>query len=432
MREIRVSVPVSEYEDVTDVLDAHEIHYELHEDVTTPEDGSIVSILCYVPVSSTQYVLDRIRAAVEDPESLLIVLAETKSVLGEEHTDQRIKGKADKNRIARDELLERAREMQPGLRPYLTLNVLAVSIAVFGLLLDSTAVVTGAVVLASIMGPALAAGVGTVVDDQALFRRGIYMQSVGVVAVLAGGTAFAFVVRLFTPLSAGQLLGIGEISQNVAPNVLALGLAFGSGVAGAYSLSFESPSALIGVAMAAAITPPLGVTSIGIAWGLPTVAFGAFVLAILNILVINMISIPVFWARGYGPGTMVSPGTDWMRETWFQRIVVMTVLILVVASFVGYVTLGEWQNAQTEQDIRESIEEVHSEPQYQALEIVGIDVRKDQSLPVSNLNQVVVTVAYTPQIDEAIANDFLIRVSALVEHRYDIEVILSEQRAITD
>ena len=446
MREVRVTVSPQAQSTVLEVLDEHEIHYEIHEEVVDAEGETIVSIVFYIPAASTQFVTEQIRSSIDDQQPLSIILQETSSVIGKEHTHQRIKRQTGKNKIAREELLQRAQELQPELRSYLTLSVLSVIIAIFGLLLDSTAVVIGAVVLAPLMGPALAAGVGTVVDNQEMFRRGIYMQSLGIVVVVVFGAGFAYILRWFTPLTPDQVLGIGEVSQNVAPNILALGLAFGSGIAGAYSLSFKSPSSLIGVAMAAAILPPLGVTSIGIAWEMPAVALGAFIFALLNILVINMIAIPVFWSRGYSPNELFEEGfslsergwklldlrTYWSSEAWFRRVSVMLVLIMIVSSFVGFVTIGQWENSQVEQEIREDIEEIHDQPQYQALEIVDIEVEYDQSLPVPNVKQVRTTISYTPQTDEAIANDFLIRISALIEHRYDVQVIMSEQRAISD
>ncbi len=441
MREVRVTVPPDEQPAVVSVLTTHEIHYEL-QGSSTPENEPIVSILCYLPAASTQFILDEIQEAVTDADALTIVIKETSTVIGKEHTHQRIKAEQAKNKVARDELLQRAEGLQPEVRSYLLLSMLSVFIAIFGLLLESIPVIIGGVVLAPLLGPALAAGVGTVTDDQRLFERGIYLQTVGVGTVVIAGAAFAAVLRLFTPMTPDQVLDISLVSQNVSPNILALGLAFGSGIAGAYSLSFKSPSALVGVAMAAAILPPLGVASIGIAWGMPTVAFGAFVAAVLSLLVINMIAIPVFWLRGYSPRTS-NTGlwrdvprkqllTRWSRQAWFQRVAMMTALILIVSLFVGFVTLGQWENSQVEQDIRADIEELHESPQYQALDIVDIDISYDQSLPVPNIDHVTITVSYTPQTDEAIANDFLIRVSAFIEHHYDIGVTMSEQRTIGD
>lgn len=50
-------------------------------------------------------------------------------------------------------------------------------------------------VIAPLIGPAMATAVGTVVDDSQLFARGVQMQVVGVLLSVVSAAAFGYFVR---------------------------------------------------------------------------------------------------------------------------------------------------------------------------------------------------------------------------------------------
>lgn len=68
-------------------------------------------------------------------------------------------------------------------------------VATAGLLPDSPAVVVGSTVIAPLIGPAMAASVGTVVNDPELALRGVKLQTLGGVVAIGAATAFALLIR---------------------------------------------------------------------------------------------------------------------------------------------------------------------------------------------------------------------------------------------
>ena len=69
------------------------------------------------------------------------------------------------------------------------------------------------------------------------------------------------------------------------------------GAAGAFGISTDLPVSLIGVAVAAALIPAAAAVGIGLAWGYPAVAGGAFVL----LVAINLAGSLTLWYLGDRP-----------------------------------------------------------------------------------------------------------------------------------
>jgi len=137
------------------------------------------------------------------------------------------------------------------------MTVISAVIATAGLLLNSPATVVGSMVIAPLIGPAMSAAVGTVVDDEEMFRRGVRMQVLGVAVAIAAATLFAFALRWLALVPPGlDPLDLAEVSERLAPNVLVLVVAIGAGLAGIISLMTGVSAALVGVMIAVALIPP--------------------------------------------------------------------------------------------------------------------------------------------------------------------------------
>ena len=151
---------------------------------------------------------------------------------------------------------------------YFILIALSAMIAALGLLVNSPAVVIGAMLVAPLMSPIVGAGLAMVLGDTRFLRLslGAVIRGVGL-AVLVGAMAGA--LRLDTPLTA-------EILARTQPTLLDLAIALFSGMAGAYALSHsDAAGALPGVAIAAALVPPLSTVGITLITGHYRESFGA-------------------------------------------------------------------------------------------------------------------------------------------------------------
>ena len=177
---------------------------------------------------------------------------------------------------------------------YLTLSVLSALIGTLGLLLDSAAVIIGAMVLAPLMAPIICLSMAALRRDFGLLRQSATAIGVGVGLSLAVSALVALLVpmRMLTP----------EIAARLAPSLIDLGVAVFSGVAGAYAYARESiMKSLPGVAIAVALVPPLAVAGIGVGWWDGGIVLGAGLLFLTNLVGIALAGAATFMVLGYGP-----------------------------------------------------------------------------------------------------------------------------------
>ena len=274
-----------------------------------------------------------------------------------------------------------------------------------GLLLNSPAVVVGSMVIAPLIGPAMTANVGTVVDDHELFVRGVKLQAFGLVLAIASAAVFALLVRtanVVPPIA--DVTSVQQVRERVAPDFLSLVVALGAGAAGVLSLTSGVSTALVGVMIAVALIPPAATVGIGIAWGQPLVSLGSGVLVLVNILSINLAVLVGLWYQGYRP-------EYWFRErdarsATVKRIGVLVVSILVLSAFLGGVTLDSFTRATTDAEIQERVEANVDPP----ARVLNVEVEHSNAVIFQEPRHAVVTVGVPPGTDPPELADRLDRV----------------------
>ncbi len=180
---------------------------------------------------------------------------------------------------------------------YLFMVVISAGIAVLGLLLSSPAVVIGAMLVSPLMGPILGLGVGVALFDQAAIRRALVALGLGI-AVAVGFTALVVAVSPLQTVTA-------EIAARTRPNLFDLLVALLSGLAGTYALIRGRQGAIVGVAIAVAVMPPLATVGFGLATANWAVMGGAAFLFFTNLMAIALAAAAM--ARLYGIGASLSP-----------------------------------------------------------------------------------------------------------------------------
>lgn len=190
---------------------------------------------------------------------------------------------------------------------YLVLMALSTMIATFGLFGDSAPVVIGAMILAPLMGPIISLAMGALRQDGLLIKNSMITIFWGIVL----GLIFSILITSITPL---EVLN-DQILARIRPNLLDLGIAVASGIAGAYAYSKEEINkTLAGVAISVALVPPLAVAGIGIGWLDWGVFGGAMLLLGTNLAGIVMSASLTFLVLGFSPfrlakrGLMISLG----------------------------------------------------------------------------------------------------------------------------
>ncbi|WP_267163324.1 TIGR00341 family protein [Halovenus salina] len=395
MRLVQVIIPSGKREALLARLDDDGIDYVVTEETSGREFDSIAYIP--LPTNAVEPTLDSLREAGLGENTFTVVLDANTVVsrrfeaLQEEYAEEQ-----DEDRIARDELVSAAASLAPSTTTYAIMTVVSAVVATAGLLLDSAAVVVGSMVIAPLVGPALSASVGTVVNDSEMFRRGVRLQAAGLVLAILSAFAFAFLVRqvhLIPPLA--DVTTVPEVQERVAPDFLMLAIAIGAGVAGIVSLTSGVSAALVGVMIAVALIPPAATVGIGLAWGQPQVSLGAGVLLLVNVLSINLASLVVLWYKGYRP-------KQWFyhedaRNALLKRGAALVVAILVLSAFLGGVTFDSFQRASTEDDIRaDAAAAIEAFAPGQDIDVLSVEIEYPRALPFQNPDRVVVTVGVPP------------------------------------
>jgi uncharacterized hydrophobic protein (TIGR00271 family) len=208
------------------------------------------------------------------------------------------------------------RAVEAGSRPsgsYFLMNAAATLIAGFGLLADSDAVIIGAMLIAMLYGPILAIGFALAELDRQLLGRALRVELAGAIWVFLIG----FLIGWFN-----AEIPIGnQLLARTAPNILDLLIALVGGAAGAYAMASTRVSgAVVGVAIATALCPPLTACGILAAHGLPQLAVGALLLFFTNLTAIATAAMIVFLLMGHGAGWKAGPG-------WSTRIVPLVVIV---------------------------------------------------------------------------------------------------------
>jgi uncharacterized hydrophobic protein (TIGR00341 family) len=390
VRLVQITIPTGKRDAVLDVLETEGIDYVLNDETSGREFTAVVSFP--LPTNAVEPVLEELRSVGIDDDAYTVVL-DVNTVISRrfEDLEQRYAEEEDEDRIAREELTAKARDLAPSLSTYVVMTVISAVIATAGLLLDSPAVVVGSMVIAPLIGPAMTANVGTVVDDHELFARGVKLQAIGLLVAITSATAFAALVRyanVIPPLV--DVTSVGQIRERVAPDFLSLVVALGAGAAGVLSLTSGVSTALVGVMIAVALIPPAATVGIGIAWGQPLVSLGSGVLVLVNVLSINLAVLVGLWYQGYRPEHWFREGDA--RSATVQRIGVLVVSILVLSAFLGGVTLDSFNRATTEEDIRTGIESsVDGRTQ-----VLGVEVEYTNTAIFQRPQRVVVTVGLPP------------------------------------
>lgn len=252
-------------------------------------------------------------------------------------------------RLGHAEQLELLQSLSQAARPgvnFFVLIVLSCIIASLGLLQSSPAVVIGAMLVAPLMSPILAFSLGMALGDLRLLRSSF--ESV------FKGITLALILSAFIGIATPTATLTPEILARAHPSLLDLGVALVSGLAGAYAIARKDVSAALpGVAIAAALMPPLVTVGLGLALGDPRVAGGALLLFVTNIAAISLAGGIVFVVLGVRP---LAWGPD-SRRRLRMRLTASLILLAVIAIPLGVVTARTVRDATQENLVRAIVSE---------------------------------------------------------------------------
>lgn len=171
--------------------------------------------------------------------------------------------------------------------------LLSAGIATLGLVISSPAVVIGAMLVSPLMGPLIAAGLSFAAADLYLGIKSLLQLGVSIISSILFAGLLVWILPLDAPTP--------EIIARTQPNLLDLGIALFSGLAGALLVSRSKSvegggAALPGVAIAVALMPPLCTVGFGLGAGFDwEIMYGAGLLFITNLAAIIASAFLVFY-----------------------------------------------------------------------------------------------------------------------------------------
>lgn len=217
------------------------------------------------------------------------------------------------------------RGARPSIDFYMLISLAAI-IAALGLATDSGAVVIGAMLVAPLMSPMVGMGLAVVLGDARFLR-------LSSAAVLKGALLAIFVGMLVGLLMlAFNLPMTSEILARTQPSLLDLAIALFSGLAAAFALSrSDAAGALPGVAIAAALVPPLATVGMTFANGMFLESFGALLLFITNLVAISSATALMFLILGFRPTRAQKARRQvQMRSVRVALVSLLAVVILLI------------------------------------------------------------------------------------------------------
>ena len=222
-------------------------------------------------------------------------------------------------RSERLELVERITIGADGGVDFIVMMVLSATLASLGLLQGSTAVVIGAMLVAPLMGPLVAAGLALTQGNLSLFRNALLVCGMGILL----GLGAALIFGLLNPgFEASQ-----EIEARGNPDVFDLVIAFASGMVAAYAMGRPNVSGtLAGVAIAAALLPPLAVVGIGLTNHELLIAGNAAILFATNLVAIVLGAAVIFRLLGMHVAASETGEPRWVRGATMSLILVAVML----------------------------------------------------------------------------------------------------------
>lgn len=198
-----------------------------------------------------------------------------------ESTEESIKNIVEKFSLTKQELKstqERVLKNSKTTFDFVLRTVFSVLLIILGMIIDSTAVVIGGMLVAPLFWPLLGFALGVIEGNPKVFTQTLFTLAKSIIL----SVAIAVLVGLIAP---DQVLESNEFLSRTSPTVFDLLIGVASGFLGAYIVSHPKiSSTFAGVAIAAAIVPPIVAMGIALSKGEFSILGGTFLLMISSLI----------------------------------------------------------------------------------------------------------------------------------------------------
>jgi uncharacterized hydrophobic protein (TIGR00341 family) len=340
LRMIEIITPTANLDQLTKLLEEEdEVHGVWSDPLTNDQSRTRVLIQANRTEATTDLV--RQRLGTTDGFRMMLFAVEAAVPMPEEPAKEEkevaapvpAKNKAKfSDRVSREELYADLAAGAKLSKVYVLMVVLSAIVAAIGLIRDNVAVVVGAMVIAPLLGPNVSLALGTTLGDIPLTLKSLKTNIVGI------ATAFIIAVAIgaMVPVDAT----VKEIASRTGAGVSDVVLALAAGSAGTLAYTSGIPASLVGVMVAVALLPPLVTAGLLAGSGYTSLALGALVLVLTNVVCINLSGVLTFLAQRVRPRTWweekkAKKATRRAITLWMVILLVLIVVILRLWEIVG-------------------------------------------------------------------------------------------------
>ncbi|WP_180187123.1 TIGR00341 family protein [Acinetobacter sp. YH01012] len=255
-------------------------------------------------------------------------------------------------------------------KTFFIMNALAAIIAGYGLLSNSAAVVIGAMLVAMMLGPISGMALAFIDNRWLFFKTAFKTLVLGVSMIVSIGIILGL-ININLPIT-------HEILSRTQPTILDLMIALAGGAAGAFAaVSPRLSVAVVGVAVATALVPPLVASGILIAHLEWKHAANALLLALTNIVAIQISSSLVLWAAGFRRGSDEEVNSTVIE--FIKRNIVSLLVLFALGIYLSFNFMMMLNKQMYEHQV-ESLIESQFNQHNNLIDTVQFDRRKEMTL----------------------------------------------------
>jgi uncharacterized hydrophobic protein (TIGR00341 family) len=292
LKYVELIVNTGNADTVTAIAEKHEV---TDQRISAAGEDGMQAIRLLVADDKLQSVLDSLQTLFGSQPSARIIVLPVELTLPVSSEQER---KVEDSAVAARETLYEGVEKNARLDlNFIVLVFLSTIVAAIGLIEDNVAVVIGAMVIAPLLGPNLAFGLGTALGDVSLMRKSVLTGTAGI----ALAVTLSVIIGRFYPFDAA----VPEIASRTVVGLDSVALALASGAAAALSLTTGLSSVLVGVMVAVALLPPAVTMGLMLGNNDINLALGAGLLLAINLVCVNLACKLVFLIKDIRPRTWV-------------------------------------------------------------------------------------------------------------------------------
>lgn len=230
-------------------------------------------------------------------------------------------------RIGREELYEDIKDAAECSRVYVAMLVLSTIVVTIGLNNNNVAIIIGAMVIAPMLGPSMALGLGTALGDFLLLRHALKTGIVGITIIIGLSVLIGILVHVDPSMP--------EVLSRTRVKMSDIALALSSGCAGALAFTTGVSETMIGVMVAVALLPPLATFGLLLGSDYVTLSLGSLSLFLVNLISVNFAGVTTFLIQGIHPLSWVekeraTKATHIALWLWGGMLVLLVVLVLLI------------------------------------------------------------------------------------------------------